>query len=117
MLGDSTGGRPWTAPDGPFPLSSTGSYVRGRSRSCSIEIAGAGEGEIQSEITFVRDDGKGRAVVRFTDRADQPILRIRRELNTSTSPPGRYTLTVRVQTADNRQAERQTTLIVNPERD
>jgi len=49
-------------------------------------------------------------------RADQPIQRIRRELNTSRSQPGRYTLTVMVQTADNRRAERQTTLIVDPER-
>jgi GWxTD domain-containing protein len=117
VLGDSTGGRPWTAPDGPFLLSSTGSYVRGEPILLYYEIAGAGEGEIQSEVTFVRDDGKGRAVIRFTDRADRPILRIRRELNTSRSPPGRYTLTVRVQTADNRRAERQATLIVDPERD
>ena len=56
-------------------------------------------------------------MVRFTDRADQPILRIRRELGTSGSKPGRYTLTVRVQTADDRHVERQTTLIVDPERD
>jgi GWxTD domain-containing protein len=117
VLGDSTGGRPWTAPDGPFPLSSTGSYVRGEPIPVYYEIAGAGKGEIQSEITFVRDDGKGRAVVSFTDRADQPILRIRRELNTSRSQPGRYTLTVRVQTADDRRAERRTTLILDPERD
>jgi hypothetical protein len=117
VLGDSTGGRPWTAPDGPFPLSSTGSYVRGEPILLYYEIAGAGKGEIQSEVTFVRDDGKGRAVVSFTDRADRPILRIRRELSTSRSQPGRYTLTVRVRTADNRRAERQTTLIVDPERD
>jgi GWxTD domain-containing protein len=114
VLGDSTGGRPWMAPDGPFPLSSTGSYIRGEPIPVYYEIAGAGNGEIQTEITFVRDDGKGRAVIRFTDRADQPILRIRRELNTSRSRPGRYTLTVRVQTADNHRAERRTTLIVDP---
>ncbi len=117
VLGDATGGRPWAAPDGPFPLSSTGSYVRGEPIALYYEIAGAGGGEIESEITFVRDDGKGRAVVRFTDRADQPILRIRRELNTSRSQPGRYTLTVRVQTADGRAAERETTLIVDQKRD
>ena len=74
-------------------------------------------GEIQSEITFVRDDGKGRATIGFTDRVDQPILRVRRELNTAKSQPGRYTLTVKVQTSDNRRAERQTTLIVDSERD
>ena len=117
VLGDNTGGRPWTAPDGPFPLSSTGSYVRGEPIQVYYEIAGAGDGEIQSEITFVRDDGKGRAAVRFTDRADRPILRVRRELNTSKSQPGRYTLTIKVQTADDRRAERRTTLIVDPERD
>ena len=113
VLGDPTGGRPWMAPDGPFPLSATGSYVRGEPVPLYYEIAGATpKGEIQSEITFVRDDGKGRSVIRFTERADGPVLRVRRELNTSKSEPGRYTLTVRIRTADQRQAERQTTLIV-----
>jgi GWxTD domain-containing protein len=118
VLGDPTGGRPWVAPDGPFPLSSTGSYVRGERIPLYYEIAGAGrKGEIQSEITFVRDDGKGRSVIRFTEQADRPVLRIRRELNTSKSEPGRYTLTVRIRTADNRRAERQATLIVESKPD
>lgn len=113
VLGDGSGGRPWTAPDGPFPLSSTGSYVRGERIPIYYEIAGAGtKGDIESEVTFVRDDGKGRSVIRFSERADRPILRVRRELNTSKSQPGRYTLTVRVRTPDNRRAERRTTLIV-----
>jgi hypothetical protein len=113
VLGDATGGRPWTAPDGPFPLSSTGSYVRGERIPIYYEIAGAGtKGDIESEVTFVRDDGKGRSVIRFSERADRPVLRVRRELNTSKSQPGRYTLTVRVRTPDNRRAERRTTLIV-----
>ena len=118
VLGDPTGGRPWAAPDGPFPLSSTGSYVRGERIPLYYEIAGAGtRGDIQSEITFVRDDGKGRSVIRFTERADRPVLRVRRELNTSKSQPGRYRLTVRVRTPDNRRAERATTLIVAPKPD
>jgi GWxTD domain-containing protein len=118
VLGDATGGRPWSAPDGPFPLSSTGSYVRGERIPIYYEIAGAGtKGDIESEVTFVRDDGKGRSVIRFTERADRPVLRVRRELNTSKSELGRYTLTVRIRTPDNRRAERRTTLIVAPKAD
>jgi GWxTD domain-containing protein len=113
VLGDKTGGRPWAAPDGPFPLSSTGSYVRGEPIPIYYEIAGARpRSEIESEITFVRDDGKGRSVIRFSERFDGPIARIRRELNTSKSQPGRYSLTVRIKTPDGRRAERETTLIV-----
>jgi hypothetical protein len=113
VLGDATGGRPWAAPDGSFPLSSTGSYARGEPVPIYYEIAGAGSrGEIESEITFVRDDGKGRSVIRFTERADRPVIRVRRELNTSKSQPGRYTLTVKIRTSNNRRAERQTSLIV-----
>jgi hypothetical protein len=118
VLGDAEGGRPWAAPDGPFPLSSTGSYVRGEQIPIYYEIAGAGsKGDIESEVTFVRDDGKGRSVIRFTERADRPVLRVRRELNTAKSQPGRYTLTVRIRTPDNRRAERQATLIVAPKPD
>ncbi|HEX6434762.1 MAG TPA: GWxTD domain-containing protein [Gemmatimonadales bacterium] len=118
VLGDATGGRPWAAPDGPFPLSPTGSYVRGEPVPIYYEIAGGGtKGDIESEVTFVRDDGKGRSTIRFTERADRPVLRVRRELNTSKSQPGRYALTVRIRTPDNRRAERQTTLILIPEPD
>jgi hypothetical protein len=113
VLGDATGGRPWTAPDGSFPLSSTGSYVRGEPVPIYYEIAGAGSrGDIETEITFVREDGKGRSVIRFTERIDRPITRVRRELNTSKSQPGRYTMTVKVRTSDNRRAVRETSLIV-----
>jgi hypothetical protein len=115
VLGDPTGGRPWMAPDGPFPLSSTGSYARGEPVPIYYEISGAGStGVIESEITFVRDDGKGRSVIRFSERVDGPITRVRRELNTSKSEPGRYTLTVRVRTPDNRRAHREATLTVAP---
>jgi hypothetical protein len=113
VLGDKTGGRPWAAPDGPFALSSTGSYVKGEPIPIYYEIAGARpRSEIESEITFVRDDGKGRSVIRFSERFDGPIARVRRELNTSKSQPGRYSLTVRIKTPDGRRAERETTLIV-----
>jgi GWxTD domain-containing protein len=115
VLGDPTGGRPWSAPDGPFPLSSTGSYIRGEPVPIYYEIAGAGSrGEIESEITFVRDDGKGKSVIRFSERADRPVIRVRRELNTAKSQPGRYTLRVKIRTSDNRRAERQASLIVTP---
>ncbi|HET6779294.1 MAG TPA: GWxTD domain-containing protein [Gemmatimonadales bacterium] len=118
VLGDATGGWPWAAPDGPFPLSSTGTYVRGEPVPIFYEIAGAGtRGDIESEVTLVRDDGKGRSTIRFTERTDRPVLRVRRELNTSKSQPGRYTLTVRIRTPDNRRAARQTTLILIPKPD
>jgi GWxTD domain-containing protein len=113
VLGDNTGGRPWAAPDGSFPLSSTGSYVQGEPILIYYEIAGARAGsEIESEITFVRDDGKGQSVIRFGERVDAPVVRIRREVNTSKSQPGRYSLTVRIKTKDGRRAQRETTLIV-----
>jgi hypothetical protein len=51
-------------------------------------------------------------VIRFSERFDGPIARIRRELNSSKSQPGRYSLTVRIKTPDNRRAERETTLSV-----
>lgn len=113
VLGDKTGGRPWAAPDGPFPLSSTGSYEQKEPIPIYYEIAGARpRSEIESEITFVRDDGKGRSVIRFSERFEGPIARVRRELNTSKSQPGRYSLAVRIKTPDGRGAQRETTLIV-----
>jgi hypothetical protein len=113
VLGDATGGRAWKAPDGDFPLSSTGSYAQGEPVPIYYEIAGAGQrGDLETEITFVRDDGKGRSVIRFSERLDAPVLRVHREVNTAKSEPGRYTLTVRLKTPDNRRAERETSLIV-----
>jgi GWxTD domain-containing protein len=116
VLGDEAGGHDWTAPDGEFPLTSTGTYARGQPVPIYYEVAGTPPGsEIETEVTFVREDGKGRSVIRFSERVDGPIARIRRELNTSKSKPGRYTLTVRIKTAAGLEAERKTSLIVLPE--
>ena len=113
VLGDESGGRPWNAPDGSFPLSPTGSYTQGDRIPIYYEISGARSGsQIESEITFVRDDGKGRSTVRFAERVDGPVGRIRRELNTTKSKPGRYALTVRIKTPDGRTALREATLTI-----
>jgi GWxTD domain-containing protein len=113
VLGDVTGGRYWDAPDGPFPLSSTGSYVQGEPIPIYYEVAGATpRGELETEITLVRDDGKGRSVIRFNEQVDGPITRVRRELSTRRSQPGRYILTISVRTADNRRARREASLFV-----
>jgi hypothetical protein len=113
VLGDESGGRPWNAPDGSFPLSSTGSYAEGARIPIYYEVAGARSGsDIESEVTFVRDDGKGRSVIKFAERVDGPIARVRRDVNTAKSKPGRYSLTVRIKAADGRTAQRETTLIV-----
>ena len=118
VLGAETGGHRWMAPDGEFPLTSTGTYRRGRPIPIYYEVAGMrGGSETETEVTFVREDGKGRSVIRFSERADDPVERIRRELNTSKSKPGRYTLTVKIKTADGRKAERQASMIILPEQD
>ena len=118
VLGAEAGGKPWVAPDGPFALSATGSYMQGERLPIYYEISGAKAGsEIQSEITLVRDDGKGRSVIRFTERVDAAIARVRREVNTSKSKPGRYSLAVRISTPDGRRAERETTLMVIEKKD
>jgi GWxTD domain-containing protein len=115
VLGDATGGRPWSAPDGPFPLSSTGTYLKGEPVPIYYEVAGTRpRGDIETEITLVRDDGKGRSVIRFSEPTDGPVIRVRREVNTSRANPGRYLLTVRVRTSDNRRAAREASLIVEP---
>jgi GWxTD domain-containing protein len=117
VLGAETGGFRWMAPDGEFPLTSTGTYVRGRPIPVYYEVAGMRRGsETETEISFVREDGKGRSVIKFSERADNPVERIRRELNTSKSKPGRYTLTVKIRTADGRKVERQASMIILPER-
>jgi GWxTD domain-containing protein len=113
VLGDVTGGRSWLAPDGQFPLSSTGSYVQGEPVPIYYEVAGVTtRGDMETEITLVRDDGRGRSVIRFSEQVDPPITRVRRELNTEKSQPGRYILTIKVRTPDNRGALRETSLFV-----
>jgi hypothetical protein len=115
VLGDVTGGRTWMAPGGRFFLSSTGSYNQGEPVPIYYEVAGANaRGELETEITFVREDGKGRSVIRFIEQVDSPITKVRRELSTRQLQPGRYILTIKVRTADNRRALRQTSLSVSP---
>ena len=107
VLGDKTGGRPWMAPDGPFPLSSTGRYIRREPVTIYYEIAGAKAGsELETEITLSDEKGKNRSVIRFSERVTSPTLRLRRELSTSKSGPGGYRLDVRIRSSDGRKAER-----------
>jgi hypothetical protein len=116
VLGEANGGRPWIAPDGPFPLSATGMYARGRPIPIYYEIAGARPGStIETEISLAGEKGKNRSVIRFSERVAAPILRLRRELSTSRSPPGRYTLTLKIQTSDGRETQREASLSVTSE--
>jgi len=115
VLGDAIGGRPWTAPDGPFPLSSTGVYTRGQAVPIYYEIAAAKTGSaLETEITLVGEKGKDRSVIRFSERAAGPVQRVRREVGTSRSRPGRYTLEVKIRSSDGRKAERKVSLSVIP---
>ena len=112
VLGDADG-RPWTAPDGPFPLSSTGVYPRGQPVPIYYEVVGAqAGGAIDTELILADEKGKNRTVIRFSERAAGPIQRVRRVLSTARSRPGRYTLTLKIRTADGRVAERQAGLSV-----
>jgi hypothetical protein len=112
VLGDAAGGRPWTAPDGPFPLSSTGVYTRGQPIPIYYEIAGAQPGApMETEITLSGEKGKNRSVIRFSERVAGSVLRVRRELSTSRSKPGRYTIVVRIRSGD-RKAEREAPLSI-----
>ncbi|HEU5049127.1 MAG TPA: GWxTD domain-containing protein, partial [Gemmatimonadales bacterium] len=66
VLGAATGGRPWTAPDGPFPLSPTGSYFRGEPVPIYYEVAGAAVGgELETEITFTPEEEERGVTVGF----------------------------------------------------
>ncbi len=113
VLGDGRAGRLWTAPDGPFPLSSTGIYTRGQPVPIYYEIAGAQAGSaIETEITLSDEKGKNRSVIRFSERAAGPVLQVRRELGTSQSRPGRYTLALKIRMSDGRKADRQASLSV-----
>jgi len=112
VLGDGVGGRPWTAPDGPFPLSSTGVYTRGQPIPIYYEIAGAQPGApMETEITLSGEKGKNRSIIRFSERAAGSVLRVRRELSTSRSKPGRYTIVVKIRSGD-RKAEREAPLSI-----
>jgi hypothetical protein len=113
VLGDPTGGRPWQAPDGPFPLSSTGSYARGTSIPIYYEVAGVAPGtEIETEIAFTPEDDDRGVTVTFTERAGNRIERTRRELGTDRLKPGRYLMRMTVKTADGQTASRETAVYV-----
>ncbi len=113
VLGETQGGRPWQAPDGPFPLSSTGSYRKGRSIPIYYEVAGVAAGtEIETGISFMPEDDDRGVTVTFTERASGPIERIRRELGADRLRPGRYLMRMTVKTADGQSAARETAVYV-----
>jgi hypothetical protein len=113
VLGDPEGGRPWEAPDGPFPLSSTGSYARGSSIPIYYEAAGVAAGtEIETEISFTREGDDRGVTVTFTERAGGAIERTRRELGTDRLKPGRYLMRLTLKTADGQSASRETAVYV-----
>ena len=113
VLGELSGGRPWQAPDGPFPLSSTGSYARGSSIPIYYEVAGAAAGtEIETEIAFTPEDDDRGVTVAFTERAAGPIERTRRELGTDRLKPGRYLMRLTVKTANGQSATRETAVYI-----
>lgn len=113
VLGDPAGGRPWQAPDGPFPLSSTGSYARGSSIPIYYEVAGVAPGtELETEIAFTPEDDDRGVTVTFTERAGTAIERTRRELGTDRLRPGRYLMRLTVKTADGQAASRETAVYV-----
>ena len=113
VLGDPEGGRPWEAPDGSFPLSSTGSYARGRSIPIYYEVAGVAPGtEIETEVSFTPEDDDRGVTVTFTERASGPIERTRRELGTDRLKAGRYLMRMTVKTEDGQSATRETAVYV-----
>ena len=113
VLGAATGGRPWTAPDGPFPLSPTGSYFRGEPVPIYYEVAGVAPGtELETEIAFTPEDDDRGVTVTFTERVGTAIERTRRELGTDRLRPGRYLMRLTVKTADGQAASRETAVYV-----
>lgn len=114
VLGDPAGGRPWEAPDGSFPLSSTGSYRRGSAIPIYYQVAGAAAGSaIETEISFTpEDDERGGVTVTFTERASGGIEHTRRELGTDRLRPGRYRMRMTITAADGQSSTRETTVYV-----
>lgn len=113
VLGDPAGGRPWQAPDGPFPLSSTGSYPRGSSIPIYYEVAGVTAGtEVETEISFTPEDDDRGVTVTFTERAGGAVERTRRELGTDRLDAGRYRMRLTVKTASGHSASRETAVYV-----
>ena len=113
VLGETRGGRPWEAPDGAFPLSSTGSYAKGSPIPIYYEVAGVAAGtEVETEISFTPEDDDRGVTVTFTERAGGAIERTRRELGTDRLKPGRYLMRMTVKTADGQSATRETAVYV-----
>ncbi|HEX6644949.1 MAG TPA: hypothetical protein VF037_09730 [Gemmatimonadales bacterium] len=113
VLGAAQGGRPWQAPDGPFPLSATGSYRRGSGIPIYYEMAGAGAGsEVETEIAFMPEEEGQGATVTFTERAGSAVERVRRELGTDRLKPGRYQMRMTIRTAGGESATRETSVYI-----
>lgn len=114
VLGTAVGGRAWNAPDGPFPLSSTGSYAKGEPLPVYYEVAGATPGsDLATEIVFAKGDDDGdRTTIEFTEQATGEVQRFRRELDTRRLDDGRYTLSVTVRAADGSSQTRSTQVFV-----
>lgn len=117
VLGTAVGGRAWEAPDGPFPLSATGSYARGEPLPVYYEVAGIGDGsELTTDIVFARDeDGGDETTINFTEQATGTVQRFRRELDTRRLDEGRYTLSVTVRAADGSSQTRRTQIFIREE--
>lgn len=97
LLGDGTGGRPWMAPDGAFPLSATGSFVRGEPILVYYELTGTTAGQrVTTDVEFTREGSDDPTTLRFTEDGRGGIERFRRELDTRRLREGRYTLRFRV---------------------
>ncbi len=117
VLGTAVGGRAWEAPDGPFPLSATGSYAKGEPLPVYYEVAGAVTGsELTTDIAFALDDDNGeRTTINFSEQATGAVQRFRRELDTRRLDEGRYTLSVTVRTADGSSQTRRTQVFIREE--
>ena len=117
VLGTAVGGRAWEAPDGPFPLSATGSYAQGEPLPVYYEVAGAAAGgELTTDIVFSRDEDDGdRTTIKFSEQASGAVQRFRRELDTRRLDEGRYTLSVTVRAADGSSQTRSTQVFIRDE--
>lgn len=117
VLGSAVGGRAWDAPDGPFPLSSTGSYGKGEPLPVYYEVAGATPGsDLATEIVFAREGDDGdRTTLEFSEQAGGAVQRFRRELDTRRLDDGRYTLSVTVRAADGTSQTRSTQVYIRDE--
>lgn len=99
VLGTGNGGQEWTAPDGPFMLSPTGTYMLGEPVLTYYELAGVPAGDtLRTDVEFARDGSHDRVRLSFIEPAGAGIQRVRREMATERLKEGAYTLTVTVHT-------------------